>query len=258
MERLPRLILSASLLFCLMSCSPPIWNKLQKRAAKAQGIAAKPEAAFPMTGGFEDWQQYWIEEAELPVRYAFLPKERCLDIVAPKGLTLWYKIPFKGNISIRYEIRAVVDGADSLDRCSDLNCFWMASDPMHPDSIFARKAFRRGVFSNYYSLRLYYVGYGGNGNTTTRFRKYDGDYDSFLKSTQKPSILKEYTDSAHLIKANHWYSVAISVKDGRVCYSMDGELISDYQDPEPLTSGWFGLRTTQNHLQVRDFTADIP
>jgi rhamnogalacturonan endolyase len=250
-------VLMLILLTSLNSCSPPIWNRLQKRAAVNQGIAEAQEQTLLATDSFKDWKQHWVEEAEAPARYRYVTEDSCLDIIAPKGLTLWYKTPFVGNHTIRYHIRAVA-GTDSLDRCSDLNCFWMATDPLHPDSLFARKSFRNGTFGKYYSLKLYYLGFGGNGNTTTRFRKYDGDYDAFLKASQRPNIVKEYTDSEHLIKANHWYSVVITILDGKSRFWLDGALLFEYQDPEPLQQGWFGLRTTQNHLQVRAFSVTSP
>ena len=40
--------------------------------------------------------------------------------------------------------------------------------PRHPDDFFARSAWRNGEFKNYNTLDLYYVGYGGNDNGTTR------------------------------------------------------------------------------------------
>lgn len=245
------------LLPCLASCSPPIWNKMQKRAAITQGLAPVPERKVLAAGDFGNWQQKWEEEAESPSQIQYLVGDSCLDVVAPKGITLWYKTPFQGDLTIRYQIRAV-SGPELTDRCSDLNCFWMASDPLHPDSIFTRKTFRGGLFSKYYSLSLYYVGYGGNGNTTTRFRRYDGNYDAFLKAKERPIIQKEYTDAKHLIKPDHWYSVLICVKDGMVQYWSDNEMLVNYRDETPLTKGWFGFRTTQNHLQIRNFTVSTP
>jgi len=241
----------------LASCTPPIWNKMQKRAAVVQGIAPDSKYEVLVSGDFANWTQNWVEESEVAAQIQYLKEDSCLDIVASKGLTLWYKTPFQDNLTIRYQIRAVVR-SEPTDRCSDLNCFWMASDPLHPDSLFARKDFRGGLFSKYYSLSLYYVGFGGNGNTTTRFRRYDGKYESFLNSKERPLIQKEYTDPKHLIKPNHWYSVLIYVKDGVVQYWSDNELFSNFQDPEPLTKGWFGFRTTQNHLQIRHFSVSKP
>lgn len=241
----------------LLSCIPPIWNKMQKRAAVVQGLAPIPEKKVLVTGDFDHWEQDWMEESEVPAQIRYLVEDSCLDIVAPKGLTLWYKKPFKGDLTIRYQIRAV-SGTQPTDRCSDLNCFWMATDPLHPDSLFVRKDFRGGQFGKYYSLSLYYLGYGGNGNTTTRFRRYDGNYDAFVQAKERPTVQTEYTDSKHLIQPDHWYAVQIIVKDGVVQYWSDNELLSNYRDEKPLVKGWFGFRTTQNHLQVRRFTVSTP
>ena len=245
------------LLVGLVSCSPPIWNKMQKRAALLQGLAPISEKKVVAFGDFDHWDQHWTEESEVPAQIHYLAPDSCLDIVAPKGLTLWYQKPFKGNLTIRYQIRAV-SGNLPTDRCSDLNCFWMATDPLHPDSIFARTNFRNGQFGKYYSLSLYYMGYGGNGNTTTRFRRYDGNYEAFLQNKSRPDIRIEYTDAEHLIQPNHWYTVQITVNDGVVQYWSDNELLSNFRDEKPLTKGWFGFRTTQNHLQVRRFTVSTP
>jgi hypothetical protein len=242
------------------SCLAPIWNKLQKRAVQDPLFKGNLESIVPVQvadGQFADWQSFWVTEAEQPPRISFLPKDSCLDIVAPKGLTLWYKQPFEGDVTFRYEVCAVAAG-DSLDRCSDLNCFWMATDPQRPDNIFARADFRGGVFAKTYSMSLYYMGFGGNSNTTTRFRKYDGNYENFSVFRKRPPILKEYTDSAHLIKPNHWYSVEIIARKGVVEYWLDDRQLVNLKDVNPLTRGWFGFRTTQNHLRIRNFSVMKP
>lgn len=118
-----------------------------------------------------------------------------MDIVSPDGLSLWYKERLTGNYEITYRVQVVVENG-SYDRLSDLNCFWGADDPRHPDDFFARSAWRNGEFKNYNTLDLYYVGYGGNDNGTTRFREYHGEYYGVDDAKIKP-ILKEYTDGGH-------------------------------------------------------------
>ena len=73
---------------------------------------------------------------------------------------------------IQYEATVVSAGGPN-DRVSDLNSFWMATDPRTPEDLFAHD--RSGKFAEYNLLDMYYVGLGGNGNTTTRFRRYIGD-----------------------------------------------------------------------------------
>ena len=135
-----------------------------------------------------------------------------------------------------------------FDRLSDLNCFWMASEP------FTGMASRAGRFVESYRLQCYYLGFGGNYNTTTRFRRYDGDTLAVTDPARRPPILKEYTDSAHLLRPNHWYAVRIEVDaDGRTRYFIDDELLVDYLDPAPLLRGWFAFRTTWSHTRLTGF-----
>jgi len=95
-------------------------------------------------------------------------KNKKLTIDSPYGVTVWFKKQLDGNIIIEYDWKVIVDGGKN-DRLSDLNQFWMATDPQNKN-LFTRK----GKFADYDSLSLYYVGMGGNKNTTTRFRKYNG------------------------------------------------------------------------------------
>ena len=74
-------------------------------------------------------------------------------------------------------------------------------------------------------------------------------------AAQRPAILKEYTDSAHLLRPNHWYTVRIEVTaDGRNRYFLDNELLVDYRDASPLLHGWFAFRTTWSHTRLTAFT----
>lgn len=197
--------------------------------------------------------QEWKVETESPEATVTWKNGTC-DIFAPKGLTLWFNHRMEGNTVIEYEamivadkrLRAVIPSSDNpkpQPRISDLNCFWMAD----------KCGGCGGRFLDNYALSLYYMGYGGNYNTTTRFRRYNGDARGVTDAEYRPRILKEYTDEAHLLKANHWYKIRLEQIDGRVRYYSDGELLVDYVDPQPLTSGYFGFRTTFAHARLRNF-----
>ena len=100
-----------------------------------------------------------------------------LDIDVPAGVTVWFRQELDGPVMIQYEATAISAGGAN-DRVSDLNSFWMATDPKSPrGDIFAgrRNRNRGGKFAEYNALDMYYVGLGGNGNTTTRFRRYIDD-----------------------------------------------------------------------------------
>ena len=200
-------------------------------------------ASFAQSGlDSKSFDKYWKVESESP-DYKVSFADDCCEIVAPKGLTMWYKTPMSGDTVIEYDAQVVLENEG--DRLSDLNCFWMASEPAGGD-VFKNLKKRGGVFKNCASLQLYYVGYGGNSNSTTRFRRYTGDPD--------PSILKEYTDPEHLLEANHWYHIKLVAKGSTVQYWRDGELLVDYRDPEPLESGHFGFRTTLSRTRIKNFS----
>lgn len=203
------------------------------------------------TDGFESGLDNWIIE-KVSEKTVLQIKDSALEVIAPDGITLWYNKPVKSPVKIVFDAMVVSDGGE-FDRVSDLNCFWMAVDPEHPDSMFARSAWRNGIFSRYYSLSMYYAGYGGNNNSTTRFREYDGNYQQFAGQDMRPEILEEYTDSAHLIIPNKWYHVEIVVNRNRTQYYMNDELLFDYYDKNPYSNGYFGFRTVKNHIIYKKF-----
>ena len=136
---------------------------------------------------------------------------------------------------------STVAAGGANDRLSDLNQFWMASDPRNAD-LFTRD----GTFSQYDPLRLYYVGIGGNSNTTTRFRKYDGSGERVL--------LGDLADQQHLLQPNREYRIEIAVYQGCTRLTVDGEVYFSFRDPDPLRDGHFGFRTTHSRQEVSDFT----
>ena len=165
--------------------------------------------------------------------------------------TLWRRQELTNNMAVEYDAQVVDEGQEG-DRVSDLNCFWLASDPQRSD-LWSREKWRSGIFVRCYTLQMYYLGYGGNHNSTTRFRRYTGNERGVDSAAYRPGILKEYTDPAHLLRPNHWYHVKIESQDGRTRFYMDGELIVDYLDPTPLQRGWFGFRTTLSRTRITNF-----
>lgn len=196
------------------------------------------------------FHKYWKVESESPdYKVTFIGDTA--EIVSPKGLTLWRKEKMNGRVTIEYDACVVVEKEG--DRLSDLNCFWMASDPAYPDNIWKHEKWRNGIFLNCYSLQLYYMGYGGNYNSTTRFRRYDGNEAGITDPKVRPAIWKEYTDADHLLEANHWYHIKITNENNRVSYYIDGERLVNFRDAEPLTEGWFGFRTTLSRTRITNF-----
>lgn len=173
-------------------------------------------------------------------------KNSKLEIDDVTGCTVWLKKKFEGPIVIEYDVFVIQDGGAN-DRVSDLNCFWMASDPKNPTNLFADSEARGGKFSNYDSLQLYYMGLGGNHNKTTRFRRYVGN-------GERP-LLPEHdlSDSKYMLEANKKYHIKIVANHGVIQYFRDNQLVSDFVDSNPYTSGYFGFRTVKNHMTVDNF-----
>jgi hypothetical protein len=168
-----------------------------------------------------------------------------MEIDVPAGASVWFKPLLHGPLMIQYEATVISAGGPN-DRVSDLNCFWMARDARNPQDIFA--VHRSGKFADYNQLFTYYVGLGGNGNTTTRFRRYIGD------PVQRPLLPRyDLRDPADMIQPNKTQLIQLIADGSTIQYYRDGKLIFDFNDPQPYTSGWFAFRTTKNHMQIRSF-----
>ena len=185
----------------------------------------------------------WVVELEKPGRTE--AKNGILHLDVPAGATVWFRPELSGPVMIEYEATMISRGGPN-DRVSDLNCFWMASDARSPKDLFA--TIRSGKFADYNQLRAYYVGQGGNTNTTTRFRRYIGD-------PQLRPLLPEHdlTSKEVLLTANVTQKIQLAANRGRIQYYRDGNRIFDFQDPEPYPRGHFALRTTFSHIEVRNF-----
>src|SRR5215472_12441126 len=141
----------------------------------------------------------WVPELEKPGTVTAHNGVLTIDI--PAGGTLWFKPELSDSVRIEYTATMISAGGPN-DRVSDLNCFWMATDPRSPDDFFA--AHRSGKFADYNQLRAYYVGQGGNTNTTTRFRRYIGD------AGERPILPENDRRGADtLLRPNIWQKVTL-------------------------------------------------
>jgi hypothetical protein len=184
----------------------------------------------------------WHVEAEKPARVELTGGS--LEIDAPAGITLWFKHRLQGRVRIDFDAVAVSEGGPN-DQVSDLNVFWMASNADGSTPVYARP--RTGKFEDYNDLLTYYVGLGGNRNTTSRFRRYIGDP---VTRPLRPEHDLNATDV--LLKPNTRQSITL-IADGRAIeYRRDGRMLFVLEDDHPYVSGWFALRTTHSHLRISD------
>ncbi|MBO9724025.1 MAG: Tat pathway signal sequence domain protein [Novosphingobium sp.] len=201
-------------------------------------------AAPPQTDDFRHGLSHWRVEAEAPARVTV--ESGVLDIDTPEGLSVWWGEELSGPVAIEYEVMAVSAGGPN-DAVSDVNAFWMATDSAAPGgSPLARP--RSGAFAAYDALKTYYVGIGGNRNTTTRMRRYLGEPGN------RP-LLPEHdrTDPAALLVANRWVPMRLAADGATVTVDFGGKRLFTMTDAAPYRRGWFALRTTKSHLRIRNF-----
>lgn len=189
--------------------------------------------------GLALWRTELAEGGTVEVR------DGVLEIDVPGGCSVWLAQPLEGAVLISYEATAVSAGGPN-DRVSDLNCFWMADDARSPGDLFATK--RTGVFADYDQLRCYYVGYGGNANTTSRFRRYIGERGN------RPLRPEHDLDGAeNLLVPNAAQRIQLVAAGGTIAFFHNGRRLFAYEDPAPYTRGGFAFRTVKSHLRIRDF-----
>src|SRR5262249_48547402 len=107
---------------------------------------------------------------------------------------------------------------------------------------------RSGKLEDYNQLKCYYVGQGGNTNTTTRFRKYIGS------PTTRPLLPEnDLKNPQYLLTPNVKQKIQLVACGNLIQYYRDGGPIFQIEDPEPYTHGWFAYRTTQSHSTLENF-----
>ena len=183
----------------------------------------------------------WSAEIEKGGTVTATGGELAIDV--PGGCTLWFRPLLSGPILVEYEATVIGAGGPN-DRVSDLNCFWMARDVRSPGDILATRRF--GIFADYDELKGYYVGQGGNGNRTTRFRRYVG-----IRGDRPLRPGDDLGDPQFLLTPNRPQRIQLVACGSYVAYYRDGIRLFALRDPQPYTSGWFALRTVKNHLTVR-------
>ncbi|MCX2865067.1 DUF6250 domain-containing protein [Paucibacter sp. PLA-PC-4] len=233
--------------------------------------------ALPMTALAGDWCElpgrlaqtagdefrsglaHWRLEAE-DARAQVRASEGWLDIQTPAGLSLWWREPLAGDYAIRFSALALPAPASAgmhAGRLSDLNMFWNAAEA---DGSAPRP--RSGAFAGYDDLELDYVGFGANANTSTRLRAYRGGQRRLIagyadQATAEPGeqAMREGT-RLHPGRAVHVEIVSRrpTIDDPvHLRWSVDGKLLFSSTAAQARLRGFFALRSTASHLQIREF-----
>ena len=185
----------------------------------------------------DDFQRFdpqaWAVESEAgDAARAVRASSRALVLDASRGLTIWLRRQLIGHYEVAFTRTILADG-----RLSDMNFFWEAQLPAG----FAQS----GKLEEYDRLRLFYAGIGGNTNSTTRFRYYDGSGER--------KLLQEYTAQEYLLKANQPYRIRIVVDAQGTRLLVDDKQYFAAPGPQ-AGGGYFGLRTTQSRQKIEHFS----
>ncbi|MDQ8197880.1 DUF6250 domain-containing protein [Pelagicoccus enzymogenes] len=227
----------------------------------------------------EDWV-IQVEEGDTDKKPSTEFKDGIFDSYMPAaGCTAWLKQKFEGPIAIVYKVKCPTDRVDGVDvQVRDINNFWHASDPIAEENLFDKKLYTGG-FGSYHKMHGYYASTGGGGpnqsNFTTRFRRYPRqDYQG--NDLEHIALNERDGKEEYLITPDKWHTVQLVAYNGLTQYIVDGKVVYELKEGEPITigkgseplkqgtytfdkfpvhnSGYVGLRMVRTHHQYKDFT----
>jgi hypothetical protein len=218
-------------------------------------LKLEPVAADDFRAGLARWRLEAEDE-----RAVVSAQAGVLDIATPAGLSLWWREPLSGDYVIRFTAVALPAPATAgahAGRLSDLNMFWNAleADGSEPYP-------RSGKFVGYDGLPTYYAGFGAHGNTTTRLRLYESGQRHLLTGFADPPIAEpgeQPMTRETRLQAGKPLSIEIVSRQPTAAdpvhlrWRAGSNELFRRTDPNPRLHGYFALRTTASHLQIRDF-----
>lgn len=184
----------------------------------------------------------WVIELEYPEKSHVDVTDEGLVIDSYGGATLWLDTLLTGDYLIQYEREISLDKGENK-RLSDLNQFWLAQEPRNGLKLRPRN----GSLDSYNDLKLFYVGIGGNNNSTTRFRRYDG--------SGKRILLAEKNEKPFLLEAGRSDTISTFVRASKKQTEVwiNGKLLFADGGIES-TKGYFGIRLTASRQVIKWLT----
>jgi len=176
----------------------------------------------------ESWRRRWkVEgEAELTARGGRLH-------VATSQATLWWHEPLPADVAI--EMTAGADGP-AAHNAANLNLIVHARELDGGPY----RAGRSARYEEYHAIPNYIATLtGGFQEGWSRLRRNPG----FTILSESKSTRSE---------VGRAYRIRVAIAGGRIRYWLDGTLIHDARDPQPLAGGHFALRTWRSHVWWAD------
>lgn len=185
----------------------------------------------------------WRIETQDPAGSAVYVEQQRLIMDTRAGMTVWLDRPLRGTYRIEF-LRQVLVAGQANDRLSDMNLFWGAHEPGLATGQLQLKQ-RNGVLEAYDNMASWYVGMGGNGNSTTRFRWYDGSGERHL--------LGEHLEADYLLEAGRIYRIRVEVTAEQTAYWVDDRLMFQQAREGRPTDGYFGFRSVWSRQAISRF-----
>lgn len=175
----------------------------------------------------DNWVERWAVETQGPLVFAEDGKLKIRlmdDNRKQAGVTIWLRQKLQGDVVIR--VRASTDAQVENNACN-LNFFVHAQESNGDPLSFARD----GAYKDYHDIPNYlFTLTGGITQGWTRARLNPG----FTLISERDNIRSEPGRS---------YVFLIVIEGQRIRYYLNDAKLHDYEVDEPLTAGWFGLRT---------------
>jgi hypothetical protein len=209
--------------------------------------AATAGASWPTAAPVQVEEEYWVE-AEL-AREAFRDaswRDRWVvegggEIAAGDGrltvnspqATIWWRQPLPADVAIT--LTAGVDGP-AENNAANLNLFFHAREVDGGAYRFGRSA----VYEDYHRIPNYIVTLTG------------GFQEGWSRVRRNPGFEMLSEERSTRSEAGQTYRIRVVIVGGRLRYWLDGKLIHDVRDKQPLPGGHFALRTWRSHVWWSD------
>ena len=176
-----------------------------------------------------DWRARWVVEGKPELSIA----NGRLNVVSPDGATLWWRQALPADVSIEFTAGS---NPPAGNNAANLNLIFHARELDGSSYRFGRSA----KYEDYQRIPNYIVTLtGGFQEGWSRLRRNPGF-----------TILSESLSTRS--EVGRTYRIKVMVADGRIRYWIDGKLIHDARDPQPLPGGHFALRTWNSRVWWSD------
>jgi hypothetical protein len=232
--------------------------------------AAAPEYAIDQLVFQDDFARStlgsnWIVEKPSATQVQLL--SGVVDIQHGQSTSVYYATPLPTTrVLIEYRARALADAGGAA---TDLNALWMTRDRLSAPPLSLSDFFYPSAGLRFEQLATYYTGFGSNGNTTFRLRRFYGPggvppevtpphpADGRVILSEQPPSGPFGNGSGGFLTPGQWATFRLVYFDGWVEVWVNGQRAHQYReqpwDNPPFDQGYFAFRTTGNaHVQYDD------